>query len=470
MRPVPAVPLLFVLACLAAAAPARRIPEAFRAAPGPPAAHRLARRSRAVTVDLSLFSRDAASRFRARRNTAPAREATRLNLFDDAAFDVVWDRAVQTSDGGTVWSGSIPGIPLSEAVITVNGDTVFGTVHSGAKVYRIQQTANGAHEIVEMDTALYPPDGAPQAVAGPAIPDAPAAYDDGATIDVMVVYTAAARQRAGGQAQIAARIQNAVESANRGYANSGIVQRVRLVFTGELDFGETGSFEDDLASLRDPADGNGDVVHVLRDQYAADVVSLWVAENHYCGFGYLMKSPSVTFAANAFSLVNVDCATDIFSFAHEMGHNMGAQHDQADADSPGAFPYSFGYQQDDAFPYFRTVMAYNCQLLDCPRINYWSNPGGAYQGIATGADPNSSRAADNHSTLNNTSRCGGELSPKPFHRRSVAGQCAGPRGGELHFGHRCGLRRHGHRRRQDSGPQPGTRGCGRFPYRFLSRP
>ena len=53
--------------------------------------------------------------------------------------------------------------------------------------------------------------------------------DDGSLIEVLVVYTGAARGAAGGTTAMNTLINLAVSETNTGYGNSGVVQRIRLV-------------------------------------------------------------------------------------------------------------------------------------------------------------------------------------------------------------------------------------------------
>jgi hypothetical protein len=226
--------------------------------------------------------------------------------------------------------------------------------------------------------------------------------DDGSQIDVLVVYTPAAQAEAGGPAAMTALINLAVAESNLAYANSGVSQRLRLVHAAEVAYAENGSFSTHLARLQSPGDGYLDGVPALRDAYSADLVSLLVAQNqNLCGIAYLMGPGAVGpgFADWAFSVVAHDCAIGYYSFGHELGHNMGSQHDRGNAGSPGAFGYSYGYQDPQAD--FRTIMAYNCPG-GCPRIQFFSNPAVAYQGQTTGVDSAAPDSADNHLSLNNT--------------------------------------------------------------------
>ena len=145
-------------------------------------------------------------------------------------------------------------------------------------------------------------------------------------------------------------------------------------------------------------------VETLRTTYGADQVTLlrrFVDEG--CGLGYLLTSDN---ARNAYMLVHDGDKTDgsgyscnLLTYAHELGHNLGCQHDRANAGSSGRFSYSYGYQNPEEI--FRTVMAYDCPG-GCPRIDHFSNPDVTYDGYPTGIadpDPNS---ADNARTINQT--------------------------------------------------------------------
>lgn len=141
---------------------------------------------------------------------------------------------------------------------------------------------------------------------------------------------------------------------------------------------------------------------MLRDEYGADLVSLWVENsNGFCGVGWPLENTERPRPDLAFSVVARSCATGYYSFGHEMGHNMGAGHAVRDPPAPGAFPFSFGLQQTVLAPFFRTIMAYDC-AGGCPRINYWSNPNVEFSGIATGMDDGIPNATNNAMALNLT--------------------------------------------------------------------
>ena len=97
-------------------------------------------------------------------------------------------------------------------------------------------------------------------------------------MDVLVVYTAAARQQAGGRdSAVRSRIALGVAETNIAYANSGVRHRLRLVGTELVGYRETGDLALDLQALTSANDGLMDMVHARRDAVGADLVKLFNA-------------------------------------------------------------------------------------------------------------------------------------------------------------------------------------------------
>jgi hypothetical protein len=214
-----------------------------------------------------------------------------------------------------------------------------------------------------------------------------AAADASDTIDVMIVYSNQTAAAAG--AAIGAQAQQAVDTANLVYANSGIGMRLRLVYAGPANYSESGDFSTDLTRLTSAGDGYMDSVGTLRETYGADLVSLFVENGQYCGMGWIGPN-----AGYGFTVVNRGCASGNLSFPHELGHNFGARHDSyVDA---ATTPYAYGHGYVNTNGGWRDVMAYNnaCAAvgISCTRIAYLSNPNVTYgnpaspTGNATTAD------------------------------------------------------------------------------------
>ncbi|MEO6457020.1 MAG: M12 family metallo-peptidase [Chloroflexia bacterium] len=351
-------------------------------------------RSRFVTVDLSSFSTP----------SDPLAERLLLNLFDDVVLKAVRSDA-KPNYGGITWQGKIEGMPHSQVTLTVGGGIMIGNISLPDATYQVRYAGDGVHAVYDVDIAISPP------YTEPVVPtDLPVesttptlkTYTDPIEIDVMIVWTPAARVAVGGTAAIINHINLAVAETNTAYTNSLINQRIRLVFATEVVYTESGAYATDLARLRSLNDGYMDEVHALRNQYGADMVSLLFNDNSVCGVAYLMTTPSPAFESSAFSAVFWSCATGNYSFAHELGHNMGSHHDRANAPQQGSYPYSYGYQNPTCTPAFRTIMAYNCPAPGCARRQYFSNPNVLYNGCPTGVDENAPNSAHNALSMNNT--------------------------------------------------------------------
>jgi peptidyl-Asp metalloendopeptidase len=326
-----------------------------------------------------------------------------LNFFDDVAVRARMTRA-ERQGKALVWVGKIDGEPLGDVVLAVVDGVLSGSAVWPGGAYRIR--FDGAtHVVEELDQGLFPEDGCFKEVPA-GTEDVEAApvvnADDGSLIDVLVVYTPAARLAAGGPAGIQSLITTAVAETNTGYANSGVVQRLRLAAAVEVSYTESGTtttaMSTDLDHLTNTSDGFLDAVHGLRDTYHADLVSLLVTGyNHTggaCGIAWLMEGNSPGFAPNAFSVIDQSCATGNYSFGHELGHNMGLNHARSDPTGPGAYSYSYGYKWTG----YRTVMAY----APGTRVLYFSNPNVLYGGSPTGVSELATDSAYNALSLNNT--------------------------------------------------------------------
>ncbi|MEP7287726.1 MAG: M12 family metallo-peptidase [Chloroflexota bacterium] len=337
----------------------------------------------------------------ARDSSGPAQTIT-LNLFSDTTITATYKNSQRnaTDPRGTVWVGTVDGVPYSEVVLTIGNGVMNGAINVGGHLYEIDPVSGATHAILEIDVTKMPPEAqplVPPTSTRPAKPSITAIPDDGTVIDVMVIFTPQALAAVGGStATMLNNIAGAVALANQGYLNSGVRQRLRLVYAGPTTYDETGStFDTDLARLTNPSDGFMDEIPPLRAAYGADLVSLGIANTDYCGLAWLMTNVSTSFASNGYSAVSVGCYT-YYSMAHEMGHNMGSNHDHTNASGGGAFSYSYGFR-DETGGTFRTIMAYAGCPSTCLRVNFWSNPSVTYGGLAMGDG-----VSNNALSLNNT--------------------------------------------------------------------
>jgi len=330
-----------------------------------------------------------------------------IELLGGDSITAVRDRIEWRGDGDYSWFGHIDGSTHDTVTLVVQDGGMAGSVHKGGRLFRVSEACEGVHLLAEIDTAALASaesaqgdDAVPVDVPGDAFsPDPPLGTS---TIDVLVVYTAAAAASA---QNIRALIQLAVDEANTAYANSLINQRIRLVGSYQVSYTQSGVLSTDLDCLTYSGGlfSPMDEVHVLRNSLGADLVTLWV---HYssltCGYAWLMSTVSSGFDKYGFSIVELDCVAGFHSLAHELGHNMGARHDWAVDSETTPYAYAHGF----AYPagLWRTVMAYNtaCAPNNCTRLPYFSNPNVRYGGVAMGVAEGNPHPADNTRTLNNT--------------------------------------------------------------------
>jgi peptidyl-Asp metalloendopeptidase len=330
-----------------------------------------------------------------------------LPLFADAHFTARLKKLEISLSGGKIFSGDLQGVADSAVVLSVQDNVLVGSVSLPGTSYQVGYNGSGVDYIVQIN-----PGGVPEGPDSPLPPGRPPVSaqadngdDDGSYIDIMVVYTQRALTWAGGEAAMNAHIAAWISETNTGYVDSQVNQRVRLVHSEMVSYNENAAGTGDyyympktLDHLTYKIDGYMDNVHAMRDTYAADMVVLLVGPvgGSIAGVGWLMGQSWVRhdFEPYAFSVVAAAYAYNLV-LPHEMGHNMGADHDRDHSSGGGAFPYSYGYCLPGTT--YHTIMAYDSSSC-IHRINRWSNPDVNYSGVPTGVI----YSEDNAQTLDNT--------------------------------------------------------------------
>ncbi len=211
-----------------------------------------------------------------------------------------------------------------------------------------------------------------------------------ANIDVMVVYTPAARNWAGGSAGMNNVINHAMLRAQDANDNSKTGITMNLVHTAEVNYTESGSLGTDLHNITFGSISN---VHSLRDTYGADLVAFFP----YYGTGsgqawlYMFDAEKYGYSVSCASVV-----ANTYLAVHEIGHNLGAHHHKQQNSQPGpnsSFPYAAGWRFDINGQWYNTIMSYsNGSYYDVPapgagissiEVGYFSTPDVFYPGSIT---------------------------------------------------------------------------------------
>lgn len=153
----------------------------------------------------------------------------------------------------------------------------------------------------------------------------------------------------------------------------------RLVGIEVVDYAEGADLSVDLDRLSGLEAGMLAEVPSLRDRYRADLVHLIVeggGNDGACGIGWMVEPDAALTAATGFSVSDHRCSAANLSFAHEIGHNLGMDHDRHVVDKPDPNAINFGYVSLEDRR--RTLMAYGNACyekgVDCPRVVTFSTP------------------------------------------------------------------------------------------------
>ncbi|MFJ3667824.1 M12 family metallo-peptidase [Streptomyces sp. NPDC090106] len=360
----------------------------------------------------------------------------RFPLFDDTVVEAT-EVSRQTIGSVLTWQGEVEGTTDQEVIVTLRGgcdgrpgnEELSAHFMLGGDRYDIVPAGGSGRVVVmqatpetdENDLDVVPPASRPlqplpsggtqagtpagERAAGPR-----AACKGGqkiAVIDVLAAYSAKARSEAGGDSQIKALIAKGIALTNDAFATSGTLARVRLVHSAYVSLPSAYDTQSSaaLGKFATKGDGVADTLPTLRDRYGADQVTVVTGGSKMGGIGYTPETPGPTWKEWAYTIVARNAIAH-YSLGHELGHNLGANHDwttepnQPDNGASGYFPKKGAWS---------TAMAYesSCRTATkgaCGRVNRFSNYHQTYRGERLGAKATSATGADSAMFFNTSAK------------------------------------------------------------------
>jgi len=220
-----------------------------------------------------------------------------------------------------------------------------------------------------------------------------------------------------------------------GYTNDifdimGVNTKVRAVGQKQIDIAEDSLDTDVLKDMRERNSPFADIDSYIQST-GADLIHYVRGSDSSggaCGLAHLAVQSGLGSRAYGVGLTafrTEGCLTNQDrSFTHEVGHNMGTNHNREDASSAPAYYYSYGSRVAGDY---RTIMAYGGEST-YPLVRTFSWPEVTCYGSVCGTPPNSSDSADNRRSVANTKRLvsgfGGDFKYAAVQEYPYIGSCS----------------------------------------------
>ena len=344
----------------------------------------------------------------------------RISLtFEGERLELVLVQHEQREPNRFTWIGQIAGIAFSDVILVRHDDAVFLTVRdytSKRGPIEMHATLDGLHRIRRVDpnqglcggSPKWRPATANAKGVGPQTANLPSSphgghamttvSDPDHVIDIMIVPSDAALSGAGGESGFISASVAMVADLNLHLANSGSPLFARLCavpfalsagysesqnMSTELDrvSYQAGQIDSDTGSEYDP-DGYLDEIQNQRDTYRPDLVALIVenTNNSTIGIAWVVGGGLSNFGeSGGYSVTQRSVAVSTGTFAHEIGHNLGACHnaEQNNCVDEPVVDYNKGIARQCLLDEWRTVMSYPTTIggIGSNRVPYFSTQG-----------------------------------------------------------------------------------------------
>lgn len=293
-------------------------------------------------------------------------------------------------DGNAMWVGGYPELGYDSVVLTLQDGYLLGRLGlPKGGTYWLRPESAGTGLLTEgRETSAHACGGGVVPERDPVVPAVAAQRSDppgspgsvtGASnhdrLDILMLYTpdAATRLEQAGWGAPGAAMQAAIDYLNMVLGNNQVTIRANMVHHEEAPaaLAQLVSPLGALSSSRDVLD--------LRVEHEADLVHLFFAETPgFCGQAWVMLRGNrpANFWGSGYGVTTVgggcvdlanqvrdgEYANQFETFAHEIGHNLGGNHDPDNTNidpSDAVEPYAYGHHNFEPQPNVKSVMSYN---------------------------------------------------------------------------------------------------------------
>ena len=306
--------------------------------------------------------------------------------FDDQNYTVNNDSIVVRDTQDYSWFGTNANGD-GYIIISVLGNDVQGIIRKGLETYELLTTSMNQRKVItKIEQSAFPEE---YCVFDTEIEEEPfgglypnsstlkKALNTGCPIRALIMFTPAAEADLTGGGVLLTDVKNTVQKTVSEMNLTFVASEITNYPAVEIAIIEKWDYVENVDSImsRDKNNFKNDAyVNSLRNDYDADFCILIAQNSDFYGFCGVADRLEAT-RSSSFCLVANNCMGRNLSFAHELGHLLGAHHD-VDNGRNAPYPYAHGYI------YFtgrwRTIMSYNspCKSsgYNCTRIGYWSNP------------------------------------------------------------------------------------------------
>lgn len=353
------------------------------------------------------------------------KDTVTLELFHDLTIVIQKVSDTEQSQGGSLWHGTLIEGEKGYVDLFLRNGMVSGSIYTLFGVFKLNGTLDGklrvtellrsevddevhnhdehdelhqegeVHEPLEKETVFLGEENPRKMSRGTSL--------NPCVIDLMIVYPQVLEDNLGGPQATENEVLFRIAEANQVFVNSEVFIRFRLAHHQVANSVPVDS--------RSPADlRTDDVILALRDLYKADLVSFWNVGGAV-GIAHSFSGG----ANNAYNVCSYNAVVSQYTFVHECGHNLGANHDRQQYYNLNPTSGSLNRAPHDkygkSFINTRSIMSYsNCGDVagatgGCSRIPYFTNPDIIVDGVAFGVagtqqtyDPNG--PANNARVLN----------------------------------------------------------------------